>query len=167
MHQYFCLPMKTFLALVFVFCVSTNLLADTYLEHWNWSSIHDGKEVGEMFTWWVPNDLHDSLPKTNPLVSVKPFMSQAATEAAIGYVKERVASYNSHGMTEDFSRYTLVAFGYREVPRRFDQANGEEPTGKWLRYLEYNGGLGSMAVKVYLLPDDTVLRPKIEPVKNK
>ena len=50
----------------------------------------------------------------------------------------------------------MVAFGYREIPRRSDLIDGEEPTGKWLRYLEYSAGLGSLAVKVYLLPDDTV-----------
>ena len=159
--------MKTFLTIVFAACLSGSVWADTYLEHWNWSTLRDGKQVGEMFTWWASNDLHDSLLKSDPLATPKFFMSQAATDAATAYMKERVASYNAHGLNADFSRYQIVAFGYREVPRRSDQLHGEEPTGKWLRYLEYGAGLGSMAVKVYLLPDDSVLQPKIEPLKDK
>jgi hypothetical protein len=134
----------------------------THVDFWSWSTDKGGQKL----TWIISDAAFLSLPDKSPL-NDGPFpLSEAAEAAATSYVKEQLASYAQAGhylLTR--SDYRISAFGFKEVQPRFGLHTSSPSQGRWIRYLEFNleGGAG-LVVKVYLLPDGSVLRPKIEPV---
>ena len=159
--------MKSLLALLLLPFFATALRAETHLDYWSWSTAKDGATVGESLDWTIPDDVHGSLPVGDPLSSTESFMSETVRKTAQEYERERAAVKGAANPgLGTASEYKLIAFGYREVPRRSDRPDAAEHTGKWLRYLEYGTGYASLPIKIYLLPDGTILRPKIEPITN-
>lgn len=155
--------MKILLAAFVIFTAGfpLSLPDSTHVDFWSWSTLKGGQK----FTWLISDAAFQSLPAESPLKAGLFPLSAPAEEAVTNFAKEQMSAYAQiAGFPAGALDYRITGFGFKEIFPRYGLPDPSPNRGRWIRYLEFSAGGASLSFKVYLMPDDSILRPKIEPI---